>query len=64
MIWPYAAFRPYKFSRGRERAPSIHATEAPHPRYPNFFDFALARAFCKPKGCPWPAAAAGGLPNT
>ena len=31
MLWPYAGFRPYKFSRGRERAPSILPTETRDP---------------------------------
>ena len=29
VLWPHAGFCAYNFSRGRERAPSIHAT-APH----------------------------------
>ena len=31
VLWPHAGFCAYNFSRGRERAPSIHATETPHP---------------------------------
>ncbi len=31
VLWPHAGFCAYNFSRGRERAPSIHTTETPHP---------------------------------
>ena len=46
IFWPYAGFRPYKFSRGRERAPSIHAT-APHDEPPCFVSKQNSLVICR-----------------
>ena len=46
VLWPHADFCAYNFPRGRERAPSIHAT-APHDEPPCFVSKQNSLVICR-----------------